>query len=392
MSPTVNKILIWTLALHRRPSSLEEYQDQTRELLARFQRSYAEFRHLLAVSPRTTRAISPDLTELANDIACLVFDELHPTDYLHLTDQGVLGPRSLSKIGFSVSYALLDSTGSVIPIERGGARLTLQGSSASDEPEATAVLEITEAASWIDSSNRRYFKELLSYLLTSWPSSFGGVSVENYQQRIRGANRASYAGQWLYYLPFPHLARCLPPDIRHEPFGNGILIETTPHMPDVNNPADVAAGIRVRDVLDEFGLVNDATYAIEGWPPDQEELLYEQFISGAPPDRKYMVHCINFDGYDASRKVLLYAKLFRRLKRHPKEWGLRGWDGPVLNEAKRQVRAAAKAGGVPIEWHIGLEEPAHQVRKLLADYTNITDDQLRVIHTPLEAALTRMQR
>ena len=222
---------------------------------------------------------------------------------------------------------------------------------------------------------------LLHFLLARWECSLGGVSRRSYEQVVK-SDRASYAGQWLFYLPFPGLAKCLPPDIRHEPFANGILIETTPHMPDANNPSDVAAGRRVRDVLDEFGLINDATYAIEGWPPDQEESLYEQYISGAPAGRKYTVHCVNFDGYDPDRKVLLYAKLFRRLKRHPKEWGLRGWDGPVLNEAKRQVRAAAKAGGVPIEWHIGLEEPAHAVRQLLADHTNITDQQLRVLYTP----------
>ena len=58
----------------------------------------------------------------------------------------------------------------------------------------------------------------------------------------------------------------------------------------------------------------------------------------------------------------------------------------MLNEAKRQVRSAAKAGGVPIEWHIGLEEPAHAVRQLLADYTNITNQQLSVIYTPVEQA------
>jgi len=230
---------------------------------------------------------------------------------------------------------------------------------------------------------------MFELLASLWFCSFGGVYLTQYRDAVRSGNQPSYAGQWLFYLPFPHLGQCLPPDIRHEPFANGILIETTPHMPDANNPADVAAGKRVRDVLDEFGLVNDATYAIEGWPPDEEETIYEQFISGAPANRKYTVHCINFDGYDPDRKVLLYAKLFRRLKRHKKEWGLRGWDGPVLNEAKRQVRAAAKAGGVPIEWHIGLEEPAHQVRQLLADYTDITDRQLRVIYTPLQEALNR---
>jgi hypothetical protein len=273
------------------------------------------------------------------------------------------------------------------PIEAGGVRLMLQGTSASVESETSAVLEFAERSQCAPMFQVRNFRQLLGNALTSWQCNLGGVSVTSYQQRVRGANRASYAGQWLYYLPFPSLATCLPPDIRHEPFANGILIETTPHMPDANNPADIAAGNRVRDVLDEFGLVNDATYAIEGWPPDQEEQRYEQFISGAPADRKYTVHCINFDGYDPDRKVLLYAKLLRRLKRHPKEWGLRGWDGPVLNEAKRQVRAAAKAGGVPIEWHIGLEEPSHQVRQLLADYTNITEQQLRVIYTPLEETL-----
>lgn len=387
MSSVVTTISIWALSLHRRPASLKEYQEQSRRFLAGLQNSYPEFRHLLAVGPSTTRAISPDLEGVEDDIAAAVFDEEHRPDYLHLTADGRLGPSSLSKIGFSLTYGLTDVRGVMAPIPEGGAHLVLQGASASSEPEATAILEFAQSAETTAISQNRDFKQLLDYVLRNWQCDFGGVSVAAYQQRLRGTDRASYAGQWLYYLPFPSLARCLPPDIRHEPFANGILIETTPHLPDANNPADIAAGKRVCDVLDEFGLVNDATYAIEGWPPDREEALYEQFISGAPADRKYTVHCINFDGYDPDRKVLLYAKLFRRLKRHPKEWGFRGWDGPVLNEAKRQVRAAAKAGGVPIEWHIGLEEPAQQVRQLLADYTDITEQQLRVIYTPLEEAL-----
>ncbi len=387
MSHATNTISIWALGLYRRAMTLEEYQQQSRQFLAQLQNSHPEFKHLLAVGPSTTRSISPDLKGIEDDIAAVAFDERHLSDYLQLTDEGSLGPNSLSRIGFSITYGLLDARGDMSPIEAGGARLTLQGTSASVESETTAVLEFAKRAPCTSIFPARNFKQLLGHALTCWRCDLGGVSVTPYQQHVRGANRTSYAGQWLYYLPFPSLANCLPPDIRHEPFANGILIETTPHMPDANNPADIAAGNRVRDVLDEFGLVNDATYAIEGWPPDHEEQLYEQFISGAPADRKYAVHCINFDGYDPDRKVLLYAKLFRRLKRHPKEWGYRGWDGPVLNEAKRQVRAAAKAGGVPIEWHIGMEEPAHQVRQLLADYTNITEQQLRVIYTPLEEAL-----
>lgn len=363
--------------------TLHEYQHRSRAVLAQLQNILPEFKRCWLVGANKAQAMPSDLVEAEYAIANGVFDETHLSDYLHLTEAGKLGALSQSKIGFSLTYGLADAQGrSMLPLEEGGAFLALQGTSASCEPTTSSVLEQPAGACYAE------LRRILEILVTNWPTTFGGVSVPRFQQSVRGTDRASYAGQWLFYLPFPHLAKCLPPDIRHEPFANGILIETTPHMPDANNPADVAAGKRVRDVLDEFGLVNDATYAIEGWPPDREETIYEQYISGAPANRKYTVHCINFDGYDPDRKVLLYAKLFRSLKRHPKEWGLRGWDGPVLNEAKRQVRAAAKAGGVPIEWHIGLEEPAHQVRQLLADYTNITEQQLRVIYTPLEEAMT----
>ncbi|WP_157994215.1 hypothetical protein [Peristeroidobacter agariperforans] len=380
----MDKALIWTAAAYRRPMTLQEYQYQSRVVLAELENILPEFKRSWIIGQNDAQALPTNLIEMDHAIADSVFDDAHLSDYLHLTDSGRLGPQSLSRIGFSLTYGLTDAEGqSMLSLEEGGAYLALQGTSASDEPTTSSVLELAAPL------HSRQLRQILQILVASWPASFGGASIPQFQQSVRGANRGSYAGQWLFYLPLPHLSKCLPPDIRHEPFANGILIETTPHMPDANNPADVEAGKRVRDVLDEFGLVNDATYAIEGWPPDQEETIYEQFISGAPADRKYTVHCINFDGYDPDRKVLLYAKLFRRLKRHPKEWGFRGWDGPVLNEAKRQVRAAAKAGGVPIEWHIGLEEPVHQVRQLLADHTNITEKQLRVIYTPLEQALNR---
>lgn len=388
MDASLDQLLIWTTSRYGHAQTLGEYQLKTHALLASLRPLHTQFNDLTAVTSRGLGVAPTDLTELRKLIETLVFSSEHANDYLALSPHGRLVADSLSRVGFSVSYcSSIGDARSIIPPQQGGVDLTLQGRSAESEPSAQAILELP-AVERIDLHQPAMIRQLLSLLLEKWECTLGGVSLRNYQQLVKGNAPASYAGQWLFYLPFPHLAKCLPADIRHEPFANGILIETTPHMPDANNPADVAAGRRVRDVLDEFGLVNDATYAIEGWPPDREESLYEQFISGAPAGRKYTVHCVNFDGYDPDRKVLLYAKLFRRLRRHPKEWGFRGWDGPVLNEAKRQVRAAAKAGGMPIEWHIGLEEPAHQVRQLLADHTDITEQQLRVIFTPLEEALS----
>ncbi len=360
------------------------YQQKSLNALATLAELDTSFQKLTVV---TQEALPPSLDEhpLAELIRRYAFDQSRAGDYLNLSPEEGLSSESLSRSGFAVSYCAYKDGRSVLPSNSGGVYLRLRGGSTSNEPDAGAVIELPAD----DSRTSVRFRQLLGALIQTWECRVGGVALYDYERAVKGQGRNSYAGQWLFYLPFPHLAKCLPPDIHHEPFANGILIETTPHMPDANNPADVEAGKRVRDVLDEFGLVNDATYAIEGWPPDREETIYEQYITGAPANRKYTVHCINFDGYDPDRKVLLYAKLFRRLKRHPKEWGLRNWDGPVINEAKRQVRAAAKAGGVPIEWHIGLEEPAHQVRQLLVDYTDITEDKLRVIHTPLEDALSQ---
>lgn len=375
---------IWAAGSRRGPETLADYQEKSREILSALRDMHPAFLRLVAVGS-TPQVVPSDLKALDALIATQAFDEEHREDYLDLQDE-YLGSQSRSRIGFSVSYMSFDPTSSAEPTSI--LTLVLRGRAAA--PDATSNVSIQIAISILrELGAARATRMILGLFGSIWGSTVGGASLRNYQQLIREGATASYAGQWLFYLPFPHLARCLPPDIHHEPFANGILIETTPHLPDANNSADVAAGKRVRDVLDEFGLVNDATYAIEGWPPDQEEAVYEQFISGAPANRKYTVHCINFDGYDPDRKVLLYAKLFRRLKKHPKEWGLRGWDGPVLNEAKRQVRAAAKAGGVPIEWHIGLEEPAQRVRQLLADYTSITEQQLRVIYTPVEQATSR---
>lgn len=384
----MDQITVWAVSRFNAPDTLGSYQQKSREVLLALRDLDDAFKHLTVIGTGQAAVVPHDLEGLEDLIQVHVFSDGHPDDYLEALPDGRLGARSLSRIGFSLSYSSSGEDGhSIIPPERGGVGLTLQGGSAGIEPNAHVQMKLP-TDEFTDIHRKEVVKRVLQVFLGQWQCNLGGVVLKKYQQPVKGNAPASYAGQWLFYLPFPHLAKCLPADIRHEPFANGILIETTPHMPDANNPSDVVAGKRVRDVLDEFGLVNDATYAIEGWPPDREETLYEQFISGAPADRKYTVHCVNFDGYDPDRKVLLYAKLFRRLRRHPKEWGFRGWDGPVLNEAKRQVRAAAKAGGVPIEWHIGLEEPAHQVRQLLADHTDITEQQLRVIFTPLEEVLS----
>jgi pimeloyl-ACP methyl ester carboxylesterase len=371
-------------ALHGRPHTFAEYLAVTRAYLERLQNVHPIFRRLSVLVGSEYKIVRADLAGLENTIAEVCRDPEHWQDVINEDRTKELRSTSLNRIGFSVSYFSHagDISLSHLPIERGGIEIALQGHSAGAE-HIGGITVTWSSRHCQDFVSRTVLRRLFEETIRNWQLSVASTRSISFERAVKQDGDV-YSGQWLLYLPFPYLGECLPPDIRWEPFHDGILIETTPHPPNVNDPADVAAGKRVREVLDQFGFAWQSTYAIHGWPPDEEEWRYEEFITGAPSGRKYRVRCIDFDGYDARRKVLLYAKLFRRLRRQPKQWGLRGWDGPVVNEARRQVRAAQ---GEPIEWHIGLEEPADRVRTLLADYTDITENQLKVIYTPLDLAL-----
>jgi hypothetical protein len=371
-------------SLYSRPHTLADYQRLSRSYLQEMRDLHSAFRDLAVLGTNDFVPLRADISDLEHRILEVISQPKECETHLNSRANERPSADTMSRIGFSVTYFSHseDETRSHLPTELGGVKLALHGNSASAETSGGIILTLptNEQQELHSAANVRRF---LAAALTNWDSAVGSVRSLQYEKQIEQAGDI-YSGQWLLYLPFPYLGECLPPDIRWEPFHDGILIETTPHPPNVNDPADVAAGKRVREVLDKFGFAWQSTYAIHGWPPDEEEWRYEEFITGAPSGRKYRVRCIDFDGYDARRKVLLYAKLFRRLRRQPKQWGLRGWDGPVVNEARRQVRAAQ---GEPIEWHIGLEEPADRVRTLLADYTDITENQLKVIYTPLDLAL-----
>ena len=380
----IEKIQIRAEAAYQRPQNLSAYQFASLKLIQGLQQLHPSFcRPSLLVGERYI-PIKPDLSDLFQKIVGACSSAESHQDCINLLPDGTLGPETLSRLGFSVTYALQPESESHTEriTQKRGTGLVIQGASTNNESYSEVVLTLPKDFS-PDLHTALMVREMMSSILNTVQLAAGSVRPLLFERAIEQEGDL-YSGQWLLYLPVPDLGKCLPGDIHWEPFHNGILIQTTPHLPDADNPADIAAGMRVRGVLDEFGFAWQSTYAIHGWPPDEEECRYESFITGAPPDRKYRVRCIDFDGYDADRGVLLYAKLFRRLRRQPRQWGLRGWDGPVVNEARRQVRAAR---GAPIEWHVGLEESAERVRTLLAEYTDIAEAQLKVIYTPLPPSL-----
>jgi len=328
--------------------------------------------------------LQDDLSDLNVKILSLVERGMR-RDLIFKGEVDEIAPSTLNRIGFTTSY-LAQSLPSVVGNLKAaeGVRISIQGNSAGTEPNGGVILFLP-APDEKGVLTARDVRQIIATLASAWSLSIVGAGTREFENAI-AQDGDLWSGQWMVYYRQPGLEHCLPDDLTCTALGDGLLFELGHSCPDPANPSDIAAAKRLREALDHLGLVWHSTYAIHGWPPDEEEWRYEEFITGAPHDRKYRVRCIDFDGYDSQRDVLLYAKLFRRLRQQRKEWGLRGWDGPVLNEARRQVRAA---NGTQIEWHVGLEEPAARVRTLLADYTDFREEQLRVIHTPVSQMAAR---
>lgn len=367
--------------LFKGPDTLASFQRKTRSLLRGLEKVHGGFANWSVLGSSDFVAVKRDLSNLEEQISDLYSDS-SDENLIPSSGESKFGPGAMNRIGFSASLA------TKLPSDRIGVSNTIelfvQGCSANVDSSGGVSI----AVPLLLCSPREWpaiARQIVEVVSLAWNLSVVLVGYKAFEEAIK-VDGDMYSGQWMTYFRMAQARDCLASTCNTLLMSDGILIETASHLPDVENPSDIAAAKRLREALDHLGLVWHSTYAIHGWPPDEEEWRYEEFITGAPHDRKYRVRCIDFDGYDSQRDVLLYAKLFRRLRQQRKEWGLRGWDGPVLNEARRQVRAA---NGTQIEWHVGLEEPAARVRTLLADYTDFREEQLRVIHTPVSQMAAR---
>jgi hypothetical protein len=366
------------------PDNLLSYQEKSRRLIESLRQTHSYFETWYIVDKGGELPLQSDLSDLEPKILSALSDS-KVSDLINSDSTSRLGPETMNRIGFFVTYVARPRfIESLDNIEDREIELSLRGNSAGAEPHGGVILNFPASLDRTKFS-AQYLRQIVGVIASICELTVVAVGSPKFEATIR-QDGDLYAGVWMNYYRLPYISDCLPRNLDWMNLESGILLQLGTNFPDPSNPSDIAAAKRLREALDHLGLVWHSTYAIHGWPPDEEEWRYEEFITGAPRDRKYRVRCIDFDGYDSQRDVLLYAKLFRRLRQQRKEWGLRGWDGPVLNEARRQVRAA---NGTQIEWHIGLEEPAARVRTLLADYTDFKEEQLRVIYTPLSQMAAR---
>lgn len=242
-------------------------------------------------------------------------------------------------------------------------------------------------------------RRLMLATISSWEADIAIVFSPDFTSAIHanGARSPSklQAG-WLSYIRNGPLASSIRSDwpckVELLPDA-GVLFTLSEHAPDPDNAADIDAGCRLQARLDSLHFDHD--FMVFGWPRDDAEVDYAHQVTGAPPGMGYVVGFAAFDGYDAQRKVLLIARLFRLAPSwgtdlHPiyRERPERLETLPYVVQARLQIAAVAYAGAsTPIEWHVGIETNAAALKTLLNDWSGIPETQLRVVHTPFEGDL-----
>lgn len=117
--------------------------------------------------------------------------------------------------------------------------------------------------------------------------------------------------------------------------------------------------------------------------PDTAPYRFEKQVTGAPKSIEYEVGGVKFDGYDASRNVLLDAKNYTAdnvLVKNEPLFLVTKMKQEAISEARRQLGVTKPP--VTVEWHVSNKVAADVLAKLFAG-SNIPDkDRLVVVFTP----------
>jgi hypothetical protein len=104
---------------------------------------------------------------------------------------------------------------------------------------------------------------------------------------------------------------------------------------------------------------------------------YQEQVTGVPRGVEYQVNGVWFDGYDASRNVLVDAKDWMGYPPADRDF----WHDKTIEEARRQVGAVGGTG-TRIEWHVATQEAADALNALFDRDRDLSG--IRIVVVPKE--------
>ena len=385
--------ILWA-AWDGRIQPLGEIAAHLRRFLALLRDLHPDFGHWQLLGSKCYETLAPDYA----DLEPLLIGAARPRKsererYSALDDKFNLTPASESGRGFSFSF-YTSSAGTASGMKHGRPDYVEVNIDAGGSYNNS--IQIIFPAGRADLLGHDLVRQMLLATIDCWHAACAQVFSPAFVAALQAGRQQEFGmlrAPWFAYLRHPLLAASLRPEVpcRLDRLGSdGLLFTLTPQAPDPARAEDVQ---RARQLQALFDFVRcDHRVTLFGWPGDPDEARYTAQVTGAPPGRAYVVAFAAFDGYDAERKVLLYARLFRvdpgwGADLHPayRDDPARLEALPFVVQARQHLAAVEYAGAnTPIEWHVGIRDTAAALATLLNEWAAIPRQRLRVVYTPCE--------
>jgi len=380
------------LEIYHRRFNFGQAVDGVRRLLLALREAHPELAYWEMLGKTRFKALQHDLADLDDQLRAAARPGKKDKDVTALDADGNLTSDSTRKTGFSFElYSATRDAGGGLDYSRPDHVALRFDLGVDDFPAMVSMTFPAEGKAFFEGGAMRAIVEaairaLDPDVLEVWPADFFRAAVSDHQlpRRVRAG--------WFNYLRHPLVVPCLPDALPYAATRLGedrVLLSLGDKLPEPGDAALVARAAAMQAIFDRYHL--NEWHVIAGLPLDADEQDYVRQVTGAPPDRGYAVAFTMFDGYDAARGVLLYARLFKAILRgqrfdlHPATRGDRNLIGGLFFVVLAQQQLAAldhvKAGN-PIEWHVGDAELARTLQLLLNDWLQIPRTRLSVHHTP----------
>jgi hypothetical protein len=382
-----------------------QYVERCRQLIGELTQIVSAFRSVAVLDSVEFRQIDTQSPNLGELLALSLNDHAreYRESYAGLSPDGAISPKTRCTTGWRQRfYPVLDTTASGPAVAEGDGGFALDVSGGGSNPDFSGLRVSLElpADRFTDCHTPAFFLDWIHRVESIDGEIAASFETRDFSKAVLACvaprdgedPHSRWREHWIRYFPIPDLLKCLPQDLQARSIGTAVLIQATEKFPDATNTADIDAGKRVRAALANLGLAEHWTHVMFGWPPDREEQIYCEYVTRAPPDRKYRVRCVDFDGYDHERKVLLTVRLFRLLEHYKPAHGFRTGPAQVINEACRQLHAVGNDSATRIEWRIGLKGAFEGVCAVLDRYLPEHKGKIEVIYQPLEDVLHELER
>lgn len=231
----------WTLA---------RFVDTAEAFMAEFVQLHPRFADIkfTGTNARNSVPLMSDLSNLRPWLLEKSWDRRAPFPYQNLDAQGRLTLQSRGSMGF---------------------KLSLTNGKSWDQKVDACIRSVgttgTNAVTTLARKNHPEFQSgdlpmrLMALWIRHWPVAYASYGYNGWNEAVNfklppQECKGPFEVGWLTYFCDPAIGQWLPPEVKPQPLGPGVVFQLTPQMSRYDKPEDVALGLKIKAALDASGL------------------------------------------------------------------------------------------------------------------------------------------